>query len=69
MHPETVKLIREMVAYIKAYQVEWGTSPSQDEIGTAISRSGGNVPELLRKAAQMNLIRRTYGARRNIEVL
>lgn len=69
MHPDTIKLIREMVSFIKAYQVEWGTSPSQKEIAAAIKRSPGGITALLNKAQAKGYIKRNYMAHREIEVL
>jgi SOS-response transcriptional repressor LexA len=69
MHPETVKLMQKMVAFIKAYQVEFGTSPSQGDIGAHINRSGNAVARLVRLAEEHGAIRHKHGARRNIEVL
>jgi hypothetical protein len=69
MRPETVLLIRKMVEFIKAYQVEFGTSPSQSDIGAAINRSANAAVRLLRLAEDRGMIRHKHGARRCIEVL
>ena len=33
MHPDTIKKLAAMIAFIKAYQMDTGASPSYAEIG------------------------------------
>jgi SOS-response transcriptional repressor LexA len=70
MRPETVKRMMLMIAFIKDYQVEHGTTPSLREIGAHLGmKSPSQVSLLVKDAAQRNLIRHKYGSRRDIEVL
>lgn len=69
MHPDTVKKIRAMVAYIKEYQVEFGTSPSQVEISKHLGVAPSLSHRLIKSAVEMKLIAHHYGKRRQIEVL
>lgn len=69
MHPDTIKKMTAMIAFIKAYQMDQQTSPSYAEIGAEIKCNETYVGRLLLAAEKRGLIRRAYGARRDIEVV
>ena len=69
MHPDTIKKLSAMIAFIKAYQMDTGASPSYAEIGGELKCNETYVGRLLLAAEARGMIRRAYGARRGIEVL
>lgn len=70
MHPDTVARIRRMVDFIKAFQAEYGTSPSYREIATQIGIAAPSyITRLMAQAEELGLLRRQYNKARRIEVL
>jgi SOS-response transcriptional repressor LexA len=69
MHPDTIKLMKEICAYIKEYQVEFETSPSAEDIAKKFGKHTNTIYGLFEKMADRGMIFRESGARRAIEVL
>ena len=69
MHPDTVVLMKKMIAFVKEYQLTRECSPSYEEIGAAIGRTKTYVGRLLLAAEARGLVRKPYGTRREIEVV
>ena len=69
MHPDTIKRMYAMISFIKQFQIKSGASPSYKEIGAEIKCGEVYVGRLLSAAEARGMVRRAYGARREIKVL